>query len=161
MQSNFVVCAIAVASFSLAHPASAAPEPPPANSSGAAEVNPDGALSMTIKYGQGFEKRRRSHHGVMEPVGMPVGSAVEISLEFPKTMVGYPVVIVPLDGGQISASMQPLVVAANGTVDFSFEAGSTAGLYRLQVRGAQPCELQLYAFDPNRARTRPGGAGRP
>lgn len=119
------------------------------------------SLRMLVVYGQGKEKRRQSHRGIMEPVGVPLGNVVEISLEFPKTMVGYPVVIVPLDGGQISASMQPLVVAANGTVDFRFEAGSTAGLYRLRVRGAQPCELQLYAFDPNRARTRPGGAGSP
>lgn len=133
------------------HLASAAP---PENSSGAAEANPDRALSMAIKYGKGFEKRRRSHHGVMEPVGVPLGNVVEISLEFPKTMVGVPVVITPLDGGQITASQQPLVVGANGTADFSFAAGATAGLYRLRVRGAQECELHLYAFDPNKIPSR-------
>lgn len=159
MQSNPVRCAIVVASFFLAHLVPAEPPPPPASSAGT-EVNPDGALSMAIKYARGFEKRRRSHHGVMEPVGVPLGQAVEITLEFPKTMVGHPVVIALLDGGQISTSQQPLVVAPNGTVNFSFQPGATAGIYRLMVRGAQPCELQLYAFDPNKTRTRPG-AGTP
>lgn len=154
MKPNIIPCAIAVASFLLAHLASSEPQPPPENSSGAAEVNADGALSMAIKYGQGFEKRRRSHHGVMEPVGMPVGSVVEISLEFPKTMVGAPVVITPLDGGQVSAPQQPLVVATNGRVEFRFAAGATPGLYRLLVRGVQECELQFYAFDPNRTPSR-------
>lgn len=135
--------------------------PAPKLSAQAPVENADDSVQMVINYGLGREKRRRSHQGVMEPVGVPLGQAVEITLEFPKTMVGHPVVVASLDGGQISTSQQPLVVAADGTVDFSFAAGATAGLYRLQVRGAQQWELQLYAFDPNRARTRPGGAGSP
>jgi hypothetical protein len=47
-----------------------------------------------------------------------------------------------------------LFVSEDGTVGFSFQPGSTTGLYRVLVLiGAAQYELQLYVVDPNRVRT--------
>ena len=47
-------------------------------------------LRMLVDYGQGKEKRRQSHRGMMEPVGVPVGQVVLITLEFSKKQAGTP-----------------------------------------------------------------------
>jgi hypothetical protein len=105
-------------------------------------------LRMLVDYGQGKEKRRQSHRGIMEPVGLPMGQVVLITLEFPKKHAGLPVMIRPMDGGEISAH-EPMVLSAEGTIAFNFRTGSATGLYRLMVRAAEQYEIHLYAFDPN------------
>ena len=112
--------------------------------------NEKDSLQMVVNYGQGKEKRRRSHHGEMEPVGLPLGQVIEITLEFPKKRAGQLVIVSALDGGRITAPGGPLSVSANGTVSFSFQSGQVPGLYRLLVQGAEQYELHLHAVDPNR-----------
>ena len=103
---------------------------------------------MAINYEQGKEKRRQSHRGRMEPVGLPVGQLVLITLEFPKKRAGETVMIRAMDGGEITPP-EPMVVSVDGTVAFNFRAPRGVGRYRLVVRAAQEHEISLYAFDPN------------
>jgi hypothetical protein len=115
------------------------------------------APQMVIKYGQGIgDQRRKSHHGEMEPVGVPVNQAVAITLEFPKKRAGEFVIVAPIDGGQI-APAGPLTISRGGTVDFTFQAGPTTGVYHLLVSGADQNLLSLYAVDSER----PGNSFRP
>jgi hypothetical protein len=117
-------------------------------------------LRMLVDYGQGKEKRRQTHRGIMEPVGLPVGQSVLITLDFSKKQAGQVVMIRPMDGGEIS-SQEPMVLSADGTIAFNFRTGSATGLYRLMVRAAEQYEIPLYAFDPNApAKPRRGSAPR-
>lgn len=106
------------------------------------------SLKMIVNYGQGKEKWRHSHRGVMEPVGLPIGQVVLITLEFSKKHAGQAVMIRPMDGGELSPQ-EPMVISADGTCAFNFRTGSATGLYRLMVRAADQYEIPLYAFDPN------------
>ena len=106
------------------------------------------SLGMLVDYGQGKEKRRQSHRGMMEPVGLPVGQLVLITLDFSKKQAGQVVMIRAMDGGEITPP-EPMVVSADGTVAFNFRAPGGVGLYRLMVRAPQEHEISLYAFDPN------------
>lgn len=117
-------------------------------------------LRMLVDYGQGKQKQRQSRRGIMEPVGLPVGQVVLITLDFSKKHAGQPVMIRPMDGGEISPQ-EPMVISVEGTIAFNFRTGSTTGLYRLMVRAAEQYEIPLYAFDPNApAKPRPGSTPR-
>jgi hypothetical protein len=114
------------------------------------------SLQMVIDYGQGNQKHRQSHHGVMEPVGLAIAQPVTITLEFSPQRAGDSVLVSALDGGHVDPS-GPVVIPANGKVGFNFQPGRTPGLYRLLVQGAEQYELNLYAFDPNRPVRQPRG----
>lgn len=117
----------------------------------AAHLLGDEPLQMVVDYGQGPPKRRQSRHGVMEPVGLPIGQQVSITLKFLPTRAGQKIAVSTLDGGKLVLE-QPTTIAVDGTAMFRFTAGATPGLYRLQVYGTEPYELRLYAFDPNAPR---------
>lgn len=106
-------------------------------------------LQMIVNYADGTPaKRRESRHGVVDPVGLPIGQAASITLKFLRKHAGRQVSIGSLDGGVIDIQ-PPLTIAADGSLSFRFTPGTSRGLYRLQVFGTEPYELQLYAFDPN------------
>jgi hypothetical protein len=106
-------------------------------------------LQMVIDYGGGKQTHRESHHGVVEPVGVPIGQQVAITLRFLRKRAGDQVMIGLLDGGQINVQ-GPVTISSDGTVAFSFQPGGSSGLHRLVINGAQSYQLMLYAFDPNR-----------
>lgn len=111
-------------------------------------------LRMLVDYGDAPQKRRASHGGMMEAVGLPISQEVQVTLEFLRTRAGDSVLIRSLDGGQV-APQEPVVIPTDGRVVFSFRPGSTTGLYRLAVISAQRYELQFYAFDPDAPVNRP------
>lgn len=116
---------------------------------GAAVAQPEEPLQMIIDYGNGRPpKRRESHDGVVEPVGLPIGQTVNITLKFLRKRAGEKIAISSLDGGMISLQ-QPPTIGTDGSVNFQFTPTLTPGLYRLQILGGTPYELSLYAFDPN------------
>jgi hypothetical protein len=106
-------------------------------------------LQMIIDYGQGVQKRRECVHGVMEPVGVPTGQEVGITLRFLRPRAGTLVTVSTMDGGQIDLD-GPVAIADDGSVFFHFSAGLTTGLYRLTVDGTWHYEIPLYAVNPSR-----------
>lgn len=105
-------------------------------------------IEMVTVDGNGAENRLRSLDGVMEPVGVAAGDQIAINLEAPNSKAGQAVTVRLLDGGEI-VSPPALSVANDGTVGFTFKAGATRGLYRVEVTlGAEQYELQLYAVRP-------------
>ena len=122
-----------------------------AQSAPPAADNDKESLQMVVNYGQGKEKKRHSHQGVMEPTGLALHQPATITLQFSKKKAGEAVTVSPLDGGKVTASWSNLSVLADGTVVFSFQADGTPGLYRLVVQLAtETHELSFYAFDPDR-----------
>jgi hypothetical protein len=102
-------------------------------------------IEMVAVVGNGAERRLRSLDGVMEPVGLPAGGQITLTLEAPTGKAGQRVSLRLLDGGEIVAA-PPLSMASDGTASFTFKAGDTRGLYRVEVTiGVEQYELQLYA----------------
>jgi hypothetical protein len=115
----------------------------------AANAQNEEPLQMDIAYGGGTQNHRESHHGVVEPVGVPLGQQVAITLRFLRKRAGDQVMVGLLDGGQINVQ-GPITISSDGTVAFSFQPGGSTGLHRLVINGAQSYQLLLYAYDPNR-----------
>jgi hypothetical protein len=142
---------IALAAIALAGAQQLSAQAPAAAAANAQNEEP---LQMIIDYGAGKQNHRESHHGVVEPVGLPVGQQVAITLRFLRKRAGDQVMIGLLDGGQINVA-EPVTIAPDGTVSFTFQPGGSPGLYRLMINGSQPYQLMLYAFDPNRPQPSP------
>lgn len=105
-------------------------------------------IEMVVVDANGREKQLSSFEGVMESAGLPAGGQIEITLVASENKAGMPVLLAPLDGGEILAP-STLSVANDGTVGFTFKAGQTRGLYRVLVTvGPYQYELQLYAVTP-------------
>jgi hypothetical protein len=114
----------------------------------------DEPLQMLIDYGQGQPKHRESRHGVVEPIGVPIGQPVTITLQFLRKRAGERIAITAVDGGVMDLQ-QPATISPDGSVTFAFNAGATSGLHRLMIYGGQQYEIRLYAFDPNNAPASP------
>jgi hypothetical protein len=78
-------------------------------------------LQMIVDYGQSQLNPRETHHGVMEPVGLPANQQVAITLRFLKKRAGSAVTIGRLDGGEIDLQ-GPVTISFDGSVLFHFYA---------------------------------------
>jgi len=124
-------------------------------------VNPDQLLPVVINHGQGQETRVNVYRGVMQPVGLLPNQSVTVTLLFPASRAGTPVVAGLYDGGQVGAVAPPgtpispvnaVVVATDGTLQFNFQPDQTSGLYRVLVTaGSSQYLLQFYAVKPGTA----------
>jgi hypothetical protein len=122
-------------------------------------VNPEESSPVLISYGQDLETRVQVHHGLMEPVGVPIEQSVTVTLFLPSAYAGQIVKLGLYDGGKVGPPTlpgqqtitftAPLPVSADGMVQFNFQAGRTFGLYRVLVT-AGPAQflLQFYAVRP-------------
>jgi len=129
-----------------------------------ADGNSDDLLQLVINYGESTEMRFSSHGGLVEPVSLHPNARLPFTIEVPASRKGYPVMVGNFDGGQINAIIQGsdvplsgngtppnLSVSMEGTVDFSFQSGTTTGLYRILVMvGPAYYQLQIYVVDPTR-----------
>jgi hypothetical protein len=127
------------------------------------EGNSDDLLQVVINYGESNEMRSFSHGGVVEPVSLRPNSRLPFTIQVPTSRKGYPVMVGNFDGGQVNAIIEEsdvplsgngtppnLTVSAEGTVAFSFQSGSTTGVYRLLVMvGPAHYQIQIYVVDPN------------
>jgi hypothetical protein len=124
-------------------------------------ANPDESIPVVINHGQGQETRVNVYRGVMQPVGLLPNQSVTVTLLFPASRAGTPVVAGLYDGGQVGAVAPPgtpispvnaVVVAADGTLQFNFQPDQTSGLYRVLVTaGSSQYLLQFYAVKPGTA----------
>jgi hypothetical protein len=105
-------------------------------------------LQIIVDYGPEHPpKHRVSRHGIVEPVGVPMGQQVAITLKFLRRRAGERIAVTALDPGTI-ALQQPATIPEDGAVMFLF-TGITPGLCRVQVYGGPAYELRLYVFDPS------------
>jgi len=81
-------------------------------------------------------------------VTLQPGQTVSVALQFPTSYAGQPVLVGALDGGEVTAE-ENLSVSAEGTVEWTFQAGITPGLYRVSLQvGSEQQLLQFYVINP-------------
>lgn len=104
-------------------------------------------LQVVIDFGQSKQTRRESHHGVVDPLGVPINQQVSVTLKFLRKRAGEQIALSSLDAGVVTLR-QPATISPDGSVVFGFNAGSTTGLRRFHIFGSAEYDLSLYAFDP-------------
>jgi hypothetical protein len=104
-------------------------------------------LQIIVDLGPGKRKVRESHHGVVDPVAIPVGQQVSITLRFLPSFAGTAALVSALDGGELTLPAAP--IAQDGTFAFQFRPGNLPGSYRLLVNGVRQYEVSIYTYDPN------------
>jgi hypothetical protein len=101
-------------------------------------------IEMVVNSATNGERWRTSQSGIMDPVGLRAGEQLEITLILPGGMVGSPVNIAPLDGGEIVVSPN-LSVDNDRTAAFRFTGATTPGFYRLLVTiASEQYQLRIY-----------------
>jgi hypothetical protein len=115
----------------------------------AAQSSPDdGSVDASIVSASGKGRRLRGQADYIGRAGLRANQLVSVTLRFPATRVAQPVLISTLDGGGIIAPKKDLSVAADGTVDFKFQADSEPGLYRVFVQaGVDEYRLEFFVLD--------------
>jgi hypothetical protein len=126
--------------------------PMPRVSAQFAEISEEGALQLAINSGGEDERRLTSHDGVMEPLALVYNQLQAVTLLCSTESAGRQVTLSPLDGGgeifvdghATNSRAASLVVAHDGTVDFTLKA-ALPGKYRILVTiGAVQYQLRLY-----------------
>jgi hypothetical protein len=110
-------------------------------------ARPEEPLQIVVDLGPGQRKVRESHHGVVDPVAIPAGQQVSITLRFLPTFAGTAALVSALDGGELTLPAAP--IARDGTFAFQFRPGNLPGSYRLLINGVRQYELSIYSYDPN------------
>lgn len=102
----------------------------------------------TVSLGLGKVVSPRRHKIVFEQIGVQPRQVVTVALQYPIALAGTVVAAEPLDGGRIVPTGQPLAVAADGTLSFSYEAGGSPGLYQIRLHyDEEAIALQFWVFD--------------
>jgi len=110
---------------------------------------------MVVDFGQGKKKLRVSHDGTFDPVTIPVGQQVTVTLRFLPRFAGSEARLMILDGGDVVLPLSPLI-AADGSYVFQFRPGIVPGSYRFKVEALRPYEFTLYGVTPKNSPA-PGG----
>ena len=110
--------------------------------------NEDEPVHMVVDYPDGKKKVRESHHGLVDPVAIPVGLQVSITLRFLPALAGSVALVSSLDGGELTLPAAP-TIAGDGTFVFQFRPGNVPGSYRLLINGVRQYELSIYSYDPS------------
>jgi hypothetical protein len=84
-----------------------------------------------------------SSTGKFESVTVDPSAASDVALQFPASLTNKPVVIEPLDGGQLSTNSA--TIDANGMLAFSFQVTDQPGVHRVIVidPNADPDSLHI------------------
>ena len=112
-------------------------------------------VQMVVDFGQGKKKLRVSHDGTFDPVTIPVGQQVTVTLRFLPRFAGSEARLMILDGGDVVLPLSPLI-AADGSYVFQFRPGIVPGSYRFKVEALRPYEFTLYGVTPKNSPA-PGG----
>ena len=109
--------------------------PPPINSR---------ALAATIDYGNGAIFNPEKGGTDFNQLGLDPEQKVSVTVQFPVEMAGQAILTEPLDGGLLTLPDGGLIVGADGTVNFQFQAGDFFGSCRIAVH--QPDDSNFVRF---------------
>jgi hypothetical protein len=102
----------------------------------------------TVSLGLGKIVNPQRHKVTFEKVGLEPQQIVAVTLQYPVALAGRPASIEPLDGGKVITSGQNLIIGADGTLRFEYQAGANPGLYQIRVHyDVQAIALQFWVFD--------------
>jgi len=113
-------------------------------------------VQMIVDFGQAKRKVRVSREGAFDPVAIPAGQQVTITLRFLPMFAGTAARLTILDGGEVTLPSTPLI-GVDGTYAFQFRAGNLPGSYRFVVDAVHQYQFTLYGFNPNNPPGRGGG----
>lgn len=115
----------------------------------------DDSLEVAVESASGKERRPKHHGGVVDRVGLRPGQTVRLKLKFKGKATGEIVTVSPLDGGTIDGQ-EGLATSAEGNVQFSYQAGSAPGRYRVALHlGSEEYEFEFYVLDLHNAENNP------
>jgi hypothetical protein len=81
-------------------------------------------------------------------VGLQPNQVVDVAVQFSADKGGHTVTAEPLDGGRVIGPSNKLVVAADGTFRFKFQAGQDPGISQINLHdGAQETGLQFWVLN--------------
>ena len=106
-------------------------------------------IQMVASPGTTAEAWLSSNNGIMDSVGVRTDNELDITLVVPTSKAGYPVVVIPFDGGDLLLD-DPLTVSSDGTASFGFLGASAPGVYRVLVFvGPEQYMLPIYVSRSN------------
>lgn len=109
---------------------------------------PGQAKVATVCIGTGAFVDTRRNKFVFEQVGLQPLQVVTVALQYPVALAGTVVAIEPLDGGRVGSNGEPFRVAADGTLNFTYEVGESPGLYQVRLHyDERVIALQFWVFD--------------
>jgi hypothetical protein len=104
--------------------------------------------TATISFGGSQSVTATSNGAVFDRVGLQPNQVVDVTVQFPPEKSGHTIIVEPLDGGCLIGPTNKLVVAADGTFSFRFQAGRDSGDYQVSFHdGAQEIGLQFWVLD--------------
>ena len=145
------------------------PSPTPTAPPAGLPVSLEDSIPVVITYGDGTEAHVQITRGLMQPVGVPPGQAVTVTLFLANAIPGTVVHVGLYDGGQVAPvnlpttptpppvggqpivgpSLGPIAVLADQSVRFNFQSGGLLGLYRVLLTiGPKQYLIQFFAVKP-------------
>lgn len=117
---------------------------------------PSRALSASVDFGNDVVFQPAKHGTNFDPLGLLPQQTLTITVTFPTAMAGQAILAEPLDGGSLPLPEGGLVVGADGTVVFQFQASGSPGACRIEVH--QPDDsnfVKLWVVDPEHRENTP------
>jgi hypothetical protein len=71
--------------------------------------------------------------GKFQPVTVDPSATSDVALQFPASLASKPVVVQPLDGGQLGIDGNSAVIDQNGMLSFPFQVSDQPGVHRVIV----------------------------
>lgn len=114
------------------------------------------SLPLVVNSGAGKSVETKIIYGVALPIGLQPNQTVDVSVQFPAGRAGESIPVSVWDGGKISTASNNALVGGDGRLTFTFQAGSSPGLYRvvLQPASEEYC-VRFWVINPNQPKKKP------
>jgi len=114
------------------------------------------SATATIDFGNNQSVTANSNGTTFDRVGLQPNQVVDVTVQLSPVIAGRTIIVEPLDGGRVIGPASELVVAADGTFSFRFQAGGEPGIYQVTLHdGAQEIGLQFWVLDPQNPQNNP------
>lgn len=91
------------------------------------------ALATAVNYGNDAIFEPAKHGTDFDPLGLDPGQVVSVTVLFPVELAGQAMLAEAMDGGTLTLPEGGLIVAADGTVIFQYQASASQGACRIAV----------------------------